>query len=405
MGIGVIGVAAAHPAIGSRLWQTFGPASVWLRAGLPLMLVPPIAAPLTAELPSATTAIAAAAGLVITMVATGRIILAASRWGCAKNSVLLSSVALNPVPPPSWHATSSARLMQSRWAAACALMVGTVGTAFALRSSKDGLDDPRAVAPAFVGITTALYVASATCIPERLRLALPPTVIAGSSIIVLVLGAAFCKHGKVQSTTVRAEARRYMEGAGASLMLPVPPALATLGLMTYTHRALLVARLGPVLVATAVATPVCLLCTAAVGRWALGLQPAEVASVCPGTTTTGLALTMHGEAFPTARPEWLAIGPTICGLGGMMSWPVLLALGGLSASAAPPWVRGFAVGSASHVAGMAALAAAGQTIASEWAAVALFLCGTFRCMLLQLSPFRTLLCRTSGDSGSGRVDK
>lgn len=103
---------------------------------------------------------------------------------------------------------------------------------------------------------------------------------------------------------------------------------------------------------------------------------------------------MHGPALPISRPEWLALGPTVCGLTGMVAWPVLLALGGMTA--APPWVKGFAVGSASHVAGMAALAAAGEAAAAEWAAVAFFLFGTFRCVLLQLPLYRDSVCWAAG---------
>lgn len=54
-------------------------------------------------------------------------------------------------------------------------------------------------------------------------------------------------------------------------------------------------------------------------------------------------------------------------------------------------VKGLAVGSVAHVAGMAALGAAGETLAAEWAAVAFFFLGTYRCLLLQIPPFRDLL--------------
>ena len=57
----------------------------------------------------------------------------------------------------------------------------------------------------------------------------------------------------------------------------------------------------------------------------------------------------------------------------------------------PAQVRGFSVGCFAHVAGMAALTAAGETAAAEWAAVAFFLMGTYRCLLLQVPWFNETL--------------
>lgn len=254
-----------------------------------------------------------------------------------------------------------------------------------------------------MGLVPCRYVASAG-LPKSIGRYLPPTVCSGLGMVGLLTAIGFARDGGMEA--VRREAARYMDGGGRVLMTPVPPALITLGLMSHTHRQLLRQRLGPVILATAICAPVAFIGTAVVGSRLLRVGPEEVASMIPGTTTTGLALTMHGPAHPLARPEWLALGPTVCGLSGMVVWPAILAAGGLAA--APPWVKGFAVGSASHVAGMAALAAAGEAAAAEWAALAFFLFGTFRCVLLQLPPYREVVgwactAEEAGGEGSGRI--
>ena len=44
-GIGVLGLAAAHPRSGVQLQQLLGPSATWLRASLPVILVPAVAMP------------------------------------------------------------------------------------------------------------------------------------------------------------------------------------------------------------------------------------------------------------------------------------------------------------------------------------------------------------------------
>lgn len=82
------------------------------------------------------------------------------------------------------------------------------------------------------------------------------------------------------------------------------------------------------------------------------------------------------------------LGPNIMGVSGMVIWPLLLratAMGGKI-----PLVRGIALGSVAHVGVMAALLGAGHVLASEAAAIAFFLLGTTRCVLLA-TPFADLL--------------
>lgn len=103
----------------------------------------------------------------------------------------------------------------------------------------------------------------------------------------------------------------------------------------------------------------------------------------PATTTLGLGLLLaDARGLPACRKEWAPYGIIMCGLGGMVAWPVMLRVSGLAAQSA--MVRGFALGSVSHISGMVALQAAGDAAAAEWAAVALVLVGAFRVLLFQL---------------------
>ena len=67
----------------------------------------------------------------------------------------------------------------------------------------------------------------------------------------------------------------------------VSPAMGTLGLLAHTHRSLIVANWRSLAVVCAVSAPMGLLTVGAMGSMVLGLQPHEVASVLPSTTTTG----------------------------------------------------------------------------------------------------------------------
>jgi putative effector of murein hydrolase len=227
--------------------------------------------------------------------------------------------------------------------------------------------------------------------------------------------------------------RGYMDGPAQFFISPLGPAIATLGMLTHTHRHVIKAQwrgivascllgaplglgfaaiMGPVLglgprevrcaffrhKSTREAAIGCHACSLeAIMRATNGirlgcsrllpvgtvkcLQPLKVASVLPATTTTGLALTM-APALPASCPEWIPIGTVFCGVGGMCVWPLLLRVTGLHRSTA--LVRGFAVGSVSHVSGVAGLTAAGELAAADAAAIAMFLLGTLRCVLLQL---------------------
>lgn len=378
-----------------------GPAAAWLMTALPLLLVPPIAAPLTSTLPESLGSVVAVggAGLVITMILAGRLAnTTATLFGKkTTNGLGNSSESIIKVPPLiREHQAAAARLLRSGRVAAGAATVGCAMSLMAHWISSDERLSPYAIGPALGGATVSLYVAASVLVPSGLRKLLPPTIVSGIGLVCLLTSVGLTSGEGMPA--VRSEAARYMDGAGKFLMMPVPAALVTLGLMPHTHRELLQLRLKPILATVAVAAPVAFLGTGLVGSFLLRADPSIVASMMPGTTTTGLALTMHGASLPPARPEWLALGPAVCGLTGMVAWPAILAMGGLAS--ASPWVKGIAVGSASHVAGMAALAAAGETVAAEWAALAFFLFGTFRCLLLQSPWYRDISSWAAGAEGN-----
>lgn len=314
--LGVGAVCAASPAAGAALHRLLGPASVWMKAALPLLLVPPIAAPLTAELPASIMGLVAVAvvGLTMTPVIAGRLAWAGSNFmesrGSGANggsgagavggvgghgSVGATSSAGGPrvaaaateasmplSPVMQRHAASAASMMRSTRLAIGALVLGSAATAlawFSTPSERRRLDSVTA-APALIGLTTAIYVASAAGMPKALSRFLPPTVCSGVSLLVLISTVGLAGGGG--AAEVRREASVYMDGAGTALMVGVPATMLSLGLMVHTHRQLLLRRLAPVLVATAVGAPLAFVGTALIGSRLLGVPSDEVASMIPG---------------------------------------------------------------------------------------------------------------------------
>jgi hypothetical protein len=160
VGILGIGVAASiSPTMGGILFRVFGPASVWLKAALPLLLVPPIAAPLTAELPTSVVGAVgvAAAGLVVTMILVGRLASAGASVvrgsGTAETSLLLS-------PAMQRHTAAAAATLRSPRVATAAVVIGGTTSAVLWGCTRPERRDCWTVAPGLVGLTTGLYVSS-----------------------------------------------------------------------------------------------------------------------------------------------------------------------------------------------------------------------------------------------------
>jgi putative effector of murein hydrolase len=89
-----------------------------------------------------------------------------------------------------------------------------------------------------------------------------------------------------------------------------------------------------------------------------------------------------GESMPRATQELIPLGPMVCGLSALVLFPVFLRVTAMHKKTA--FHRGFALGSVAHVSVMAALLGAGQQEAAEAAALAFFLLGTFRCLLVKV---------------------
>ena len=371
--------------------RSLGPSAAWLRAALPLCLTPMLLQPLTIDMPSAESAskfIALTAGSALgTMWLAGTL---AERVMKPAAHAATGIVAGAAAPPPSVAAAASAaaRAIVSLRVAGALVLVGASVSALAATV----IDDAVLIrAPLYAAATSAVYVAAGNAIvPAPIRAVLPPTVCSAAALAVstLAFGAG------------TSEVDVYLRGGGAMLMGVVSPALGTLGLLAHTHRAMLVRNKWGLALVVGVTAPLGMLGTALAGRYILRLPPSETAAVMPATTTTGLAVTM-GPSIPFAKQEWIVLGPNIMGVSGMVIWPLLLratAMGGKI-----PLVRGIALGSVAHVGVMAALLGAGHVLASEAAAIAFFLLGTTRCVLLA-TPFADVLAAACGARSSVGAD-
>ena len=321
-------------------------------------------------------------------------------------------------------AALAGKFVSSPRAGALLAVCGVAGTA----AISLGADVERGVrieaAPLYAAATAASYFAAPALTPARLALYFPPTLFAGATMLGLtaMVGAANCSttttaaaaaaaaspsdppqsapppsplplppppppHASFSASWKR-EGQAYLAGPAKVYTDALGPAIATLGMLTHTHRAVLVSHWRALVAGCMVAAPVGLLFTGMVGGKVLHLSSREVASLLPATTTTGLAVTM-APALPMAFSEWIPIGTVCCGLSGMAFWPVLLRITRLNKSSA--LARGFAVGAVSHVSGVAGLAGAGQAAAADAAALGLFMLGVVRCLLLQIPGASTVL--------------
>ena len=374
-------VVTPSPSVGARVHSVLGPGSAWLRAALPLVTVPAFLLPAAADTPSAEAlpklALLCSGAILATTAVAGHV----ARAMAGATTVLIETQACAST-------AAATRVLNSPYTAAGAMLVGfgatlTMGLAASLTTT------PPAIirAPAYVGLSVAAYVAASRLLPQGAKKFCPPNV--GCAILLL---------GVLMPVGGLAEVRCYLECAGTILMSAVHPAMVTLGLYAHSHRAILrEQRLTFAILASAVA-PALLFTTAFAGR-AIGLKPEEVASVLPASTTTGLALTMP-TGCPLIRQEWVAAGTAFFSGVTQVTMPLLLATTGLG-SACPPLARGVAVGAVAHVGGMAALIAAGDLAAGEFAAVALVACGVSRGVMMQCPPIsRALAYACGGDEHS-----
>ena len=269
-----LGTVATVPAAGSSLQLALGPAAAWLRASLPLLLVPPFLMPLVVELPPTEQLPRLGALAVGSLLATTAI--------AARLAVGLAAGGNGGAAPTCASTAAAQRFLSSIPAAGCALMVGTASTALLASGSAGGGDDGDDAAvrtPLYLGLTLVAYASYVSIAPAPLRAACPPNI-----------GAAFVLAPALLVAGGATELQLYLSGAGEVLMACVQPAMVTLGLYAHTHRAALRRQSRP-LAALALAAPLLSLATA-LGGSALGLPPPLTAAVLPASTTTGLALTM-----------------------------------------------------------------------------------------------------------------
>lgn len=281
-----LGCCVTVPSLGTPLQATLGPAAAWLRAALPWLTAPAFLCPAVVELPERDAlprlALLAAGGVIVTCAAAGHLTSA------------FAQVAAPSVKAPCAQAAAAAAAAFSSPRVALAAL--GVGMAASLALHVGGPSDAAAVVrgPAYAGLTLALYVAAARSLPDAVRKFCPPNVGCALVLLPLLLGL-----GGVD------EVRVYLHGAGAALLWAVQPAMVTLGLYAFTHRALFVQQRFALL-GLAAAAPAMLFGVAWTGA-ALGLEPQHVASVLPASTTTGLALTMP-SGMPLIQLEWVAAG-------------------------------------------------------------------------------------------------
>lgn len=350
----ILGALSAHPFVGKKMDILFGPAALFLRAMMPLLLTPLVTAPFAMEKPSndclAKMACTLAGGGLFTMFVTGKILM-----NCNSTTNVVHSIKSRGHDGVRFI---TQQLLMSPKFAAFALLGGACISFL--------WDQPHGY---YTGATIASYVLSARFLPYMIT---PPSVIAGGCITLLSWGISNDLQGEIQT---------YLCTTGELFKFFISPAISTLGLLTYSHRQLLISQWGSILIACSVGAPLGLGFTALIGSTLLGLSDSQMQSLLPATTTTGLAITM-AHALPLAKEEWIPVGTIVCGVFGMSMWAPLLTITGLGASG--PFVQGFALGSVSHVSVTAALGSAGRTLASESAAISFFLMGVSRCLILEI---------------------
>lgn len=185
------------------------------------------------------------------------------------------------------------------------------------------------------------------------------------------------------------------------LYMVSPALIGVLGMFPHTHRQLLRTNWKSLLCICTCSAPLGFVFTAVLAG-ALNLPLEVTASALPATTTTGLALTMN-TSLTMAKYEWIAFGPLFCGVGGMIAWPFLFRLCGLPIGVGS-FARGFSLGSVSHIAGQAALLAAGNAAAADAASISFFLLGILRCLFLQIPGFEERLMRLATPKSAPKLE-
>ena len=382
----ILGTVAAVPANGAMLQRALGPATTWLRASLPVLLVPAFMFPFVCEVPDREAlpklALLATTGVLATCAATGHVASALVRG---------AAPAVGGVPC-SQTAVVAHVLSSLRWAIA-AVGVGGLLT-LAMQAWYPDASSAQAQAPLYMGLTLAFHNGVVRLLPASARRFCPPNV--GCALVLLPL---------LLTVGGAREVRAYLDGAGCALLAAVQPAMVTLGLYTHTHRSVMAGQARALLVLATLVAPSLLFSIAYAGA-ALGLEPTLVASVLPASTTTGLALTWP-SGLGLIQEEWVAAGTAFNSGLVQVTLPLLLGWTRLTS----PLGRGVGIGCTAHVGGMAALLSTGEIAAADAAAVALVVVGVARSVLVQVPPVSRALSEAcsagcaGGDDAARAVDR
>ena len=395
-----LGAAAAFPSAGVVLQRALGPGAAWLRASLPVVLAPAFLFPAICELPEREAlpklACLCAGGAIFTCGIAGHTMAVLARVAPA------AAAAVDAAPCAASTARATAVLSSVQTAVAALFLGGLTSTALGAALTEPSEAVVRA--PAYIGLTVALYIAAARLLPAGIRKFLPPNVGSAAALLPLLLcfpAAQQLWEGKAEPSESQhaassggsgvREVRTYLDGAGAILLWASQPAMVTLGLYAHTHRAVMIRERVALLTLTVVVAPATLFALAKAGAW-LGLEPRHVASVLPASTSTGLALTMP-SGMALIQEEWVAAGTAFNSGLVQVSLPILLGMTLLRS----PLSRGVGVGCTAHVGGMAALIAAGEHAAADAAAVALVVVGVGRSVLVQVPWFSRALSEACGE--------
>jgi hypothetical protein len=237
----LLSLFSVHPAVGRKLVAVLGSGGAWLKAGLPIFLVPIIVGPAAIELPEIESlpkigALLAASAL-FTLGVVGHTLQRTMSVGGGGGSAAAAAAAAasEPAPPAVQRAAASAaRLVVSHKAAAVVAMAGVTATVAATcmlcnqagGSSKGPVSNPSLLPalmldPLYVGATVAAYMAAPAVTPARLALYIPPTMVAGAAMLGLTAAVGAARSATTPSTHLHPHTARTASATGAS---PLPPA-------------------------------------------------------------------------------------------------------------------------------------------------------------------------------------
>jgi hypothetical protein len=221
VGIVAVGAVCAHPRLGKRVFNVLGPSATWLRAMLPLMLVPPLAAPLSVDPPDWKYVLLVTGSMMATLAASGHLAAIAGGGGALTAPLGGSDLQMRA-------AVSARTLLTSPTVALGALGLGMTASLIA-KSYYDSAWDARCLTPVLAAGTVSAYVAAGALLPAKYAVMMPPGLVAGAVVVAGIVLPALCTPGAGIAPEdgtwerVKRSCRVYLDGAGSLLMSPVRP--------------------------------------------------------------------------------------------------------------------------------------------------------------------------------------